>query len=778
MDLKGSPMNNIFKIMVGATLLTSVAATAGKYPFPQNMKSPNGYTVPFADTDMIKAHYNIWKGAWYDASKGWILSPEGTCSTVSEAIAYGMLITVYMDDETMFKKLYSTWTGNAPTNGGMHWRIGCDGGTGSATDSDIDAALALVQASVQWSNTQYLDDAKKLISWIETNDFNGSQLKPGSNWNDAFNPSYAGLANFKLFEKVTGKSSWATHRSDVAKDLLACQNSSTGLVSDWCSWGSHQPTKTNASVAQSEAAGFFDDAARTPWRTAWAYYWYGDSDALTFNKKVANWLIPTTLTASGVNSGYYVNGEAETSVKRNFVSSTFSGGLGLATSSLSTDDAKNYMETVYKTLSALKSCETAQGCGEGSVKGEKYYPSTLNLLYLLLMTGNMPNLYEINGFTKFTPDPSLMRSSDSGVDGTQMAKGDTTVGISGFWNWGAYHDKYKETGTKMSPDSGSSPLFVRDGGIYADAIMEIGPEPEWTQAAADAGLLKYPSAGIAMSFNKAETGVDLKALGVKYLRISVKAEGPIRMAVLNGKTAEAGAEPGIFIKNASAKYTEITYDMTPCDYGFLGFAKSCSSYSEDDAITILSWVDKNKAPGGDEILASVKGLKFEVKDAKGGYGAVSVKSIEFLDGSKNVIDPAKITGIKISGDVPQGTNPGTNPGVTDPSNPGTTTDPTNPGVTDPSNPGVTDPTNPGVIDPNNPFAIAAAAKLGVAKISVAGMNITVSGAKAGAEIAVFSMQGKLVASGKAFAGAQTITVPNKGIYMVRVGNKMSKVAVK
>lgn len=172
-----------------------------------------------------------------------------------------------------------------------------------------------------------------------------------------------------------------------------------------------------------------------------------------------------------------------------------------------------------------------------------------------------------------------------------------------------------------------------------------------------------------------------------------------------------------------------------------------------------------------------------MKDAKGGYGAVSVKSIEFLDGSKNVVDPAKITGIKVSTDVP--TNPGT---PTDPSNPGTTTDPTDPGVTDPgvtdpTNPGdtdpsVTDPTNPGVIDPNNPFAIAAAAKLGVAKISVAGMNVTVSGAKAGAEIAVFSMQGKLVASGKAFAGAQTITVPNKGIYMVRVGNKMSKVAVK
>lgn len=735
-------MNNILKVMLGATLLTSVAATAGKYPFPQNMASPHGYTVPFADTDMIKAHYSTWKGAWYDANQGWILSPEGTCSTVSEAIAYGMLITVYMDDETMFKKLYSTWKSNnasADGLGGMHWRIGCSGGTGSATDSDIDAALALVQASAQWSNSQYLSDAKSMINWIEQNDFNNTQLKPGSQWNDAFNPSYAGLANFKLFEKVSGKSSWSTHRSDVAKDLLACQNSKTGLVSDWCSWGSHQPTKTSASVAQTEDAGFFDDAARTPWRTAWAYYWYGDQDALSFNKKIANWLIPETKTASGINSGYYVNGEAELSDKRRFVSSTFSGGLGLATSSLADDQsAKNYMETVYKALSQLTSCSTANGCGEGSVEGEKYYPSTLNLLYLLLMTGNMPNLYDMAGFTKFTPDPSLMRSSDSGVEGVQQKRGDTTVAVSGFWNWGAYHDKYG-IGTKMTPDSGASPIYLRESAYYADAVMEIGPEPKWTAEAAAAGTLKYPSAGIAMSFNKAESAVDLTKLGVKSLRITAKVEGPIRIALLNTATVEAGGEPGMFLKESS-DYAVTLIDMTPDGFG-----------TKD--LDILDWVNVGKAPGGQEVLQTAKGLKFEVKDAKGGYGAISVKSVEFLDASGSVIDPSKITGIVIS----------SNPGVTDPSNPGTV---------DPSNPGTVDPSNPGDI-----IGIVAGAVAAKSKIAVAGQQIQITAANNTA-FAVFSMQGKVVASGKLAFGNASIAVPSKGVYMVRIGNKISKVNVK
>lgn len=758
-------MNNIFKIALGATLLSSVAATAGKYPFPQNMASPNGYTVPFADTDMIKSHYNTWKGAWYDASKGWIYAPEGTCSTVSEAIAYGMLITVYMDDETMFKKLYSTWTENAPANGGMHWRIGCSGGTGSATDSDIDAAMALIQASAQWSNTQYLTDAKALISWIEQNDFNGTQLKPGSNWNDAFNPSYAGLANFKLFEKVSG-GNWSTHRSDVAKDLLACQNSQTGLVADWCSWGSHQPTKTSASVAQSEDAGFFDDAARTPWRTAWAYYWYGDSDALTFNKKIATWLIPATKTASGINSGYYVNGEAEMSVKRNFVSSTFSGGLGLATSSLETQEAKNYMETVYKTLAALTSCATGTGCGEGTVPGEKYYPSTLNLLYLLLMTGNMPNLYDPTGFTKFTPDPSLMRSSDSGVEGVQQKRGDSTVAVSGFWNWGAYHDKYGST--KMSPDSGSSPIFLRDGAYYADAVMEIGPEPTWTQEKANVCKqtpakceLLYPSAGIAMSFLKSEKGVDLSTLGVKYLKLNVKSEGPIRVAILNEETAEAGAEPGIYIDETSGSYKEITYDLTPCDYGFLGKASNCNAATDENSITILSWVNTGTAPLGSDILKKVKGLKFEVKDAKGGYGAISVKSVEFLDANKQVIDPSKITGLKIDNTVP----------VTPASSSSTVV----PGVSSSSTTVIPGVSSSSTIPGLSIVANAAASK---ASVAVAGMQIQISGAKMGTDFAVFSMQGKVIANGKLAFGNASISLPNKGVYMVRVGSKISKVTIK
>ncbi|MBR5692749.1 MAG: glycoside hydrolase [Fibrobacter sp.] len=734
-------MKSLLKITTCAVALAATAVMAGSFPFPQNMKSPHGYTIPFADTDMIKAHYTKWKKAWYDASRGWILSPEGTGSTVSEGIAYGMLITVYMDEQDVFDKLYGTWKSNSSNGGGMNWRVGDGAQGGTASDADFDAALALVMASKQWGGS-YLNDAKSLISWIASNDINGSKIKPGNQWNDAFNPSYATTANFQLFQDVAG-GSWSSVISQAYTDLNACQNSQTGLVPDWCDWNSHQPTKTNASVAQDEAPGFFDDAARTPWRMAWAYYWYGDTKAQSFNKKITKWLYDATnSTASGINSGYSVDGQAYTNEKRGFVSSTFSGGLGLAASSFDDDISKAYMETVYKALSNMESCESASGCGS-SVKGEKYYPATLNLLYLLLMTGNMPNFYNMAGFEKFTPDQSLA-SSVSMPDGIQQAKKDSTVGISGFWNWGAYHDKL-DIGTKMAPDSGSSPLFLYNGVITAEARMEIGPEPEWTQAAADAGTLKYPSAGIAMSFlSNDKKGVNFTELGVRYLEVEIKAQGPIRMAILNEKTVEAGSEPGIYVK-PSASYSKITYDLKPNGYGFVGL----NDY--DNEFNILSWVDKEKAPSANEILTCVKGLKWEVKDAKGGFGSISIKSVKFLDANKQVIDPVLITGIEVPELVVSSSS---------------------------TIIGSSNSIGPGQSSSSIYDAIVKADALSTIKVATSGLSVQILNAKLGASYAVMSIQGKVIASGKITSASHAVMLPNKGMYLVKVGSEIRPVSVK
>ena len=747
-------MKNIFKVALGATLLTASAAMAApQYPF-KSYTYPHGNIIKYGNDNMIKEHFAKWKQAWMKDVGGqtYILAPEGECSTVSEAIAYGMMIMVFMDDgsngaEQDFAKLYNTWKQNGGNGGGMNWRIGCSGGTGSATDADMDAALALAMAGKQWNNATYTNDAKTIASWIAKNDIDGSnKIKPGNQWNDAFNPSYATVANFHAFKTIGASGNWDGITKQAFVDLKACQNSKTGLVPDWCDWNGHQPVRTSASVQQgSEPLGLYDDAARTYWRTAWDYYWYGSTDSKNFNATLTKWLYDKTRnSASNIIGGYELDG-SDVITRKEFGSSTFSGGLGFAAASDETDAGKKYIESVYSYLSNRTSCVTATGCGEG-VPGEKYYPATLNILYLLLITGHMPNFLDMNGFTEFTPDTSLAPGL-SATDGEQMAVRASTVGVSGFWNWGAYHDKYN-IGTEMSVDSGASPLFYKSalGQVVAEASMKIGPEPEWTAEAAAAGTLKYPSAGIAMSFLSDDSkGVDLSALGVVKVRVTAKVTGNVvRMAVLNEFTAQAGAEPGVYLA-PSDDYKAQEFDLTPEDYGFKGFTVKDDPLGDGDYGGILSWIDKNAAPEGAQIIKAVKGLKFEVKDKPGGIGDISISKIEFLDASGNVIDPVKITNMPNVGTKPASASTGDNGG------------------------------NGG----DNPGAIGANALLNMAKISTSGLGITVSGAPANTDIAVFNMQGKIIATTKAFFGmAQTITVPNKGVYMVRVGNKISKVAVK
>ena len=230
------------------------------------------------------------------------------------------------------------------------------------------------------------------------------------------------------------------------------------------------------------------------------------------------------------------------------------------------------------------------------------------------------------------------------ANGKQQALKDSTVGVSGLWNWIAAKDNF-DIGTEMVPDSGTSPLFAKeDGSIFAEAAMKIGPEPEWTQEAADAGTLKYPFAYIEMRFKKDECvqdsscGVDLSALGVKYIRITSKVSGPIRMSVLNEKTAEPGTEPGVLILNSS-EYKPLQYDLTPFEYGFKGF-------NDNNNGGVPKWTNYDKAPLGSEILKHATGLRWEISDSHGASGAISIKSIEFIDGSGNVIDAFNITGME------------------------------------------------------------------------------------------------------------------------------------
>lgn len=632
--------NTLKKFMTPAALIAALATAASaapQYPFPQQVTYKYGNTATYVDPTVIQEHFNNWKSAWYaDMNNGTarIISPnDSTELTASEGVAYGMLIMVYMssstsDHQSEFDKLWAYWKKYAVSSGsasGMNWKINNNSssatGTGSASDADIDAAVALVMAYKQWGEASYLSDAKTLINWIKSNDMESDgRVKAGSNWNPALNSSYNMPAAFKLFAAVTGETFWETAVTTNMNHQIKCQNATTGLMPDWCDWSSHAATSNTGAQVSGGSLGFFDDAARTPWRMAWGYYWYGVEAAKQSNDMIVNWLDYSTIGhAAMIWPGYTLDGSSPYSM---FVTSTYVGGLGLAMATA--DNPGYYLETVYETLASTVGKTTPT---DG--KGEKYYPATLNILYMLTMSGNLPNLYDMDGLTKYTQTSLHQPTMPEG----ELMVVNSGAKVSGYESWGTFADKFGET--VMYPDSGSSGIFKQaDGTYYAAIDFRIAPEPTY-----EAGVtLQYPFAGLAISLDKENTYHDLS--NVAKIRLTYKSQGVIRIAILDQQTlldGNEGGESGYYL-HPTSEFKQIDIDVTDTN-----FSTAYEDFLKDKIVT-PSWV----SGGGNDretIMKAVRGFKFEPKMQKGGYGSVAISQFDLLDASGNVItDYANLVG--------------------------------------------------------------------------------------------------------------------------------------
>ena len=111
----------------------------------------------------MQAAYQNWKNTLVTTSgaKGYRRVARSATETlpndtVSEGIGYGMILAVYMNDQSLFDDLWHYEQQFLDANGLMNWDIDPTGnvvqptGTGAATDADEDMAWALLMADRQW----------------------------------------------------------------------------------------------------------------------------------------------------------------------------------------------------------------------------------------------------------------------------------------------------------------------------------------------------------------------------------------------------------------------------------------------------------------------------------------------------------------------------------------------------------------------------------------------------------------------------------------------------
>lgn len=374
---------------------TSKSETAN-FPFPQN-RSVGVCALPAINRNSdVMAAFEKWKTATVTSEgangdlrvKRLASDPKLELgSTVSEGIAYGMLIAVYMNEQVMFDGFWRYSQQWLDEHGLMHWYINAAGteplGTGAASDADEDIAFALIMADRQWGGSGSLDDtyinlAKVQIDRVwEHEVLDGKLLKAGDTWGGwgDVNVSYFAPSYYRTFAQVSGNAGWLdvvqTTYDTLANSLREENgNSQNGLVPAWCT--SDGEPNNNVWQDGSAPTHYQYDSCRTPFRIGLDYCFFSEERALEYVTKTTGFF--ANVGAANIVDGYELDGTP----RPEFGNGQSAAFVGPAT------------------VGGMYSAENAQFIQDGYdqvkrldlVVGGEYYDLSWTVISLLAMTGN------------------------------------------------------------------------------------------------------------------------------------------------------------------------------------------------------------------------------------------------------------------------------------------------------------------------------------------------------------------------------------------------------
>ena len=179
----------------------------------------------------------------------------------SEGQSYGMFFALIANDPLTFEQMWQ-WAVNNLAGGNIqrnlpawHWGKREDGSWGvlddnSASDADLWFVYALLEAGQRWGNTQYLADARHLLSNIEQQEVVrmpglGRMLLPGFRgfeqpdklW--VLNPSYLPLPVIRRLQQISEQGPWR-EVADALPRLMA-ESSPTRFAPDWIGYRAASP---------------------------------------------------------------------------------------------------------------------------------------------------------------------------------------------------------------------------------------------------------------------------------------------------------------------------------------------------------------------------------------------------------------------------------------------------------------------------------------------------------------------------------------------------------
>jgi hypothetical protein len=304
------------------------------------------------------------------------VAPEQNGDVTSEAIAYGMLITAAMGDKTAFDKFWGYAQNNGvKSNGLMHWK---NGGSGSASDADVDMFYALLMAEKQWPGGGYKAGADGIAGNILSKDLVSDVIRGGSSFQGSpFNASYFAPAAYRKFASagVVDK-----NYSLVNANVNAATK---GVPTDWADPNTGNPSgpgsaQVTSKITDGDNGAMGYDSARVPWRLALdACLGGGNTTALSAIVSYFASKYDSGASIDLMKAGWYkkmdsVHPEAQDS------QGSYIGPIGAG--AMAMNNAVMRDRAFRAILDILESGDF----------NHTYFPSTVGLLTLLMMSGNFP----------------------------------------------------------------------------------------------------------------------------------------------------------------------------------------------------------------------------------------------------------------------------------------------------------------------------------------------------------------------------------------------------
>ncbi|MFZ5893113.1 MAG: glycosyl hydrolase family 8 [Myxococcota bacterium] len=364
--------------------LTSPSNGSPAKPFPQNANL--GTCAPAANAAKFAANIAQAYATWqkHFVQNDHVVAPEQNGGDItSEALGYGMMIAAAMGDKALFDKFHSYVRAQGGQGSGlMNWK---QGASGSASDGDLDIAYALYMAHLQWPSAGYKTAADAMADAIFKNDLVNNIVRGGSMYKDSpFNPSYFSPAAFRVFAKngVTSFTNAITPNFNFVNTNVAA--SAARVPTDWAdpSTGAPAGTPSGAQVQSgiqdggNGAMGY--DAARVPWRLGWDVCLGGGNN--TALKQIVDYFAAKYDAGASIDlmlAGWYKAKDAPFSTaaatQGSYIGPMGVGGLAMGNTAM--------RDRAFRTMLDIL---------ESGDFNHTYFPSTVGLLTLLMLSGNFP----------------------------------------------------------------------------------------------------------------------------------------------------------------------------------------------------------------------------------------------------------------------------------------------------------------------------------------------------------------------------------------------------